>query len=147
MDGKRRISKEPRKECHLLQVIGKAVWHYNARRFCTGERVSDFKVVLASRDLPRVSPGWRGVGYVGIVYPLTNLMGRDCRVVRRRHEEATDIEVERRVSLESQRSRRINGVVTAGTAVVDIGRIADRHSRVVDHKHGERARVNSLHVG
>src|ERR1700730_15444539 len=110
MDAKRRISKKPREECQLLQVIGKAVWHYNARRFCTGERVSDFKVVLASRDLPRVSPGWRGVGYVRIVHPRPMRMGGEGRAVRRRHEEAPDIEVERRVSLESQRSRRINGV-------------------------------------
>ena len=138
MDRKRWISKKPREKCQLLQVIGKAVWHHDARRFRTGERVSDFKIVLAPSYLPRVSPGWGGVGYVGIVDPLSNFMRRDCRVVCRGNEEATDIEVEGRVSLEGQRSRRINGVVTTGAAVVNIRRIADRHGRRrwADQAHG-----------
>src|ERR1700736_100690 len=100
MDAQRRISKKPRKECQLLQVIGIAVGHHDARRFGASERVSDLKVVLATRHLSYMSPGWSAVDDVRIVHPFRSLVRHNGRVVRRWIEESAHVEVERRVSLE-----------------------------------------------
>src|SRR3981081_778045 len=144
MDAKRRISKKPREECQLLQVIRIAVRHHDARSLGAGEWVADLKVVLASPHLSNMSPGGSAVDDVRIVHPLRSLMRQNGRIVRRGNEEATHIKVERRVSLERQWSRRIDGVITAGTAVAEVGWIANRHAAVVNHEHGKCAGVNSL---
>src|ERR1700736_560968 len=101
MDAKRRISKKPREECQLLQVIGIAVGHHDARSLGAGEWVTDLKVVLASRHLSNMSPGGSAVDDVRIVHPLRSLVRQNGRIVRRGDEESAYLEVERRVGLES----------------------------------------------
>ena len=81
-------------------MIGKSIGHHNAWRLEAGQRVADFKVILATRDLPGVAPGRSGVDDVRIVHPLGRLMGYDCRVVRGGNEESAHVEVKRRVGLE-----------------------------------------------
>jgi hypothetical protein len=53
MDTERRISKEPREESQLLQVIGKTVGDYDTWRLEAGQRVADFKVILATPVFPQ----------------------------------------------------------------------------------------------
>jgi hypothetical protein len=146
MDTERRIPKEPREESQLLQVIGKSIGHHNAWRLETGERVAHFKVILATCDLPGVSPGRSIVNDIWMVYPPDRLVTNDRRVVRGVGEESAVIEVKRRVALEGCRSGWIGRVITSSTTVIEIIRIADRHSGVVDHEHGKCDRVNSLQL-
>lgn len=100
MDTDRRISKEPREESQLLQVIGKTVGHHDTWRLEAGLRVADFKVILATRDLPGVAPGRSAVDDLRIVHPLGRLMGYDCRVVRGGNEASAHVDLKRRVGLE-----------------------------------------------
>src|SRR6266850_7951186 len=72
--------KEPGEECRLLNVVREAVRHEDGRRVGTGERVCNFKVVLASGYLPDVPPGWRWIIAEWVIYPLSDLVRQGCRI-------------------------------------------------------------------
>src|SRR5207302_10437693 len=88
-------------------------------------------------------PCWSVVDDVRIVDPLSYLMRGNRRVICRGDEKSADIEVKRRIRLEGEGSRGIDGMIAARAAVVEIGGIANRHSGVVNHEHRESAWINT----
>jgi hypothetical protein len=72
MNSDRARTVEPREEHQFLQVIGKSVGHYDARRLGAGQPITDFQVVLTGSHLPGMAPGWRRIIAERIVHPFAN---------------------------------------------------------------------------
>src|ERR1700680_4499501 len=125
-------------------MIGVAILHDDPGRFFPRKRIPHLIFILAPTHLPDMTPirGW--VNNIRVVNPLPHFVRRNARVKRTNSEDPTGIEIEGRIGLEGQRARRVDAVVSTRAAVIEVSWIAERHTRVVEHKHWECLRVHAL---
>src|SRR5258708_27080668 len=137
----RRGAVEPGEERQLLEMVCETVGHGHRRNIDAGQRITNFKVVLAASHLSDVSPGWSRIGAQRIIHPFTNFMGHDSGISNRRAKNPACVEVYRRVGLGGEAKR---AVVAENTAFLKEARRTNRHHHIVEEKDRKGGGVDSL---
>src|ERR1700686_3799920 len=118
-------------------MIGVAILHHDPGEFGPGKRIADLIVILASANLSDVTPIRSRVNNIRIIDPFRYFVRRNSRVHGADSKDPTGIEIKRGICLESQRTCWVDAMVSARAAIIEIRWIAERHTRVVEHKHWE----------
>ena len=137
----RRAAVEPGEERQLLEMVRETVRHGHRRDIDTGQRITDFKVVLAASHLSEVSPGWSRIGAQRIIHPFTNFMGHDRGISNGRSENPACFKVYWRVGLDWEAKCP---VVAENTAFLEKARRTNRHHHIVEEKNRKGGGGDSL---
>src|SRR5712671_430511 len=122
-------------------MVRETVGHGHRRDIDAGQRIPDFKIVLAASHLSDVSPGRSRIGAQRIIHPFTNFMGHYRGVSSRRTENPACFKVYWRVGLHWEAKRP---VVAENTAFLEKAGRTHRHHHIVEEKNRKCGGVDSL---
>src|SRR5260370_32556135 len=105
-------------------MVCETVGHGHRRNIDAGQRITNFKVVLAASHLSEVSPGWSRIGAQRIIHTFTNFMGHYRGISSRRAENPACFKVYWRVDLEWEAKCPL---VADNTAFLDKARRTNSH--------------------